>query len=151
MTNGYKYSYIIQDKSLGLRYRSSAYYNAAFFLWPCQKHYLKAYIISPNKTCRNKVSIVEKQYTIVDAKNKLPSLIHYVETGQTVKLTRYGKPVAVLLSIKDYKRLSRKREGYWRALTSLRNQLASEHIFSDSGDFENLRDPSSGREIEFGR
>jgi antitoxin Phd len=55
---------------------------------------------------------VEKQYTIVDAKNKLPSLIHYVETGQTVKLTRYGKPVAVLLSIKDYKRLSRKREGY---------------------------------------
>jgi hypothetical protein len=29
--------------------------------------------------------------------------------------------------------------------------LASEHIFSDSSDFENLRDPSSGREIEFGR
>ena len=55
---------------------------------------------------------MEKQYTIVDAKNKLPSFIHYVETGQTVKLTRYGKPVAVLLSIKDYKRLSRKREGY---------------------------------------
>ncbi len=87
---------------------------------------------------------MENQYTIVDAKNKLPSLIIYVETGQTVKLTRYGKPVAVLLSIKDYKRLSRKREGYWRALTSYRNQLARERIFSGSGDFENFRDHSPG-------
>jgi len=82
---------------------------------------------------------MENQYTIVDAKNKLSSLIHYVETGQTVKLTRYGKPVAVLLSIKDYKRLSRKREGYWHALMSLRNQLTTERIFSDSGDFESNR------------
>jgi predicted nucleic acid-binding protein len=38
---------------------------------------------------------MENQYTIVDAKNKLPSIIHYVETGQTVKLTRYGQIAAV--------------------------------------------------------
>jgi len=82
---------------------------------------------------------MENQYTIVDAKNKLPSLIHYVETGQTVKLTRYGKPVVVLLSIKNYKRLSRKREGYWSALMSLRNQLITEGVFRDSGDFESNR------------
>ena len=85
------------------------------------------------------MNIIENQYTVVDAKNKLLSLIRYVETGQTVKLTRYGKTVAVLLSIKDYKRLSRKREGYWRALTSFRNQLARERIFSASGDFESNR------------
>jgi prevent-host-death family protein len=85
------------------------------------------------------VNIIENQYTVVDAKNKLLSLIRYVETGQTVKLTRYGKTVAVLLSIKDYKRLRQKREGYWNALMSLRNQLTSECVFSDSGDFESNR------------
>jgi prevent-host-death family protein len=40
---------------------------------------------------------MEKQYAIVDAKNKLPSLIHSVETGQAVKLTRHGKPAAGIL------------------------------------------------------
>ena len=49
---------------------------------------------------------MEEQYTIADAKNKLPSLIHSVETGQAVKLTQHGRPVAVLLSIKDYQRLN---------------------------------------------
>jgi prevent-host-death family protein len=91
---------------------------------------------------------VEKQYTIADAKNKLPSLIHSVETGQGVKLTRHGKPVAVLLSIKDYERLSRKREGYWHALSSFRSHLEREHVLIGSGDFESLRDKSSGREVE---
>lgn len=91
---------------------------------------------------------MEKQYAIVDAKNKLPSLIHSVETGQAVKLTRHGKPVAVLLSIKDYERLSRKREGYWRALSFFRSHMERERVLLSSGDFENLRDNSSGREVE---
>jgi prevent-host-death family protein len=91
---------------------------------------------------------MEKQYTIVDAKNKLPSLIHFVETEQPVKLTRHGKPVAVLLSIKDYERLSRKRKGYWRALSSFRSLMDREGLLLDSDVFENLRDRSSGRALE---
>lgn len=91
---------------------------------------------------------MDKQYTIADAKNKLPSLIHSVETGQEVKLTRHGKPVAVLLSIKDYERLSRKREGYWHALSSFRSHLERENVLIGSEDFESLRDKSSGREVE---
>jgi prevent-host-death family protein len=91
---------------------------------------------------------MEKRYAIVDAKNKLPALVHSVETGQPVKLTRHGKPVAVLLSIKDYERLSCKREGYWRALRSFRSLMESERVFLGSRDFENLRDNSSGREVE---
>jgi len=91
---------------------------------------------------------MEKQYAIVDANNKLLSLIHSVETGQAVKLTRHGKVVAVLLSIKDYERLSRKRGGYWRALSSLRSQMERERIFSEIGHFENFRDYSSGRGVE---
>jgi antitoxin Phd len=92
--------------------------------------------------------MMEKQYAIADAKNKLPALIHSVETGQAVKLTRHGKPVAVLLSIKDYDRLSRKREGYWRALSFFRSHAEKEGVLISNGDFENLRDNSSGREVD---
>ena len=92
---------------------------------------------------------MEDQYTIVDAKNKLPSIIHSVETGQAVKLTRHGRPVAVLLSIKDYQRLSRKKAGYWSALNSLRKQMEKESLFFTEKDFENIRDNSSGREADF--
>jgi hypothetical protein len=35
----------IGDNAFGLRYRSPRYYDTASSLWPCQKHYLKAYII----------------------------------------------------------------------------------------------------------
>jgi prevent-host-death family protein len=94
---------------------------------------------------------MEKQYAIADAKNKLPALIHSAETGKAIKLTRHGKTVAVLLSIKEYERLSRKRGGYWPALSALRDRMERERVFSENGDLENLRDLSTGREVGLGR
>jgi antitoxin Phd len=91
---------------------------------------------------------MEEQFTIADAKNKLPSIIHAVETGQAVKLTRHGKPVAVLLSIKEYQRLNRKKEGYWRALHSFRKHMEEEDVFITEEDFDGARDNSSGREVD---
>jgi prevent-host-death family protein len=94
---------------------------------------------------------MEKQYTIVDAKNKLPALIHSAESGQEIKLTRHGKTVAVLLSIKDYERMKRKREGYWQALNSFRSRFEKEHVLIGSEEFDGLRDKSPGREVELWR
>jgi prevent-host-death family protein len=39
-----------------------------------------------------------RQVSIAEAKNRLPAIVHQVEKGSGVQLTRYGKPVAVLLS-----------------------------------------------------
>lgn len=91
---------------------------------------------------------MEEQYTIADAKNKLPSLIHSVETGQPVKLTRHGRPVAILLSIKDYQRLNRKRGGYWSALNSLRKHMEKKGVVVTGEEFEDVRDDSTGREVD---
>ena len=46
---------------------------------------------------------MERQFTIAEAKSRLPAIIHSVEDGPSVKLTRHGKPVAVLLSIHEYR------------------------------------------------
>jgi prevent-host-death family protein len=95
-----------------------------------------------------KVKIMEERYSIANAKNKLPSLIHSVEAGRPVKLTRHGKPVAVLLSIKDYERMNREKTGYWRSLNSWRKRTEDEGIVFTGEDFEGLRDNSPGREVE---
>jgi antitoxin Phd len=91
---------------------------------------------------------VEAQYTIAEAKNKLPSIIHSVEKGGPVKLTRHGRPVAVLLSIRQYETLSGERKGYWEALSSFRNHMEKEDIQISDADFEGLRDNSRGRGVE---
>jgi prevent-host-death family protein len=91
---------------------------------------------------------METRYTIAEARNKLPAIVHSVETGPPVRLTRHGRPVAVLLSIRQYERLSRQKEGYWSALKSFRELMEKEDIRITDEDFDGLRDDSRGREVE---
>lgn len=91
---------------------------------------------------------MEKRYTIAEAKSNLPAIIHKVEDGPSVKLTRHGKPVAVLLSIREYEQLAKNKMGFWSALTKFRNILEKENISITDLDFEDLRDTSTGRERE---
>jgi len=91
---------------------------------------------------------MEKRYSIAEAKSKLPAIIHSVEEGPLVKLTRHGKPVAVLLSIREYKQLSCKKEGFWNALTKFRKAVKKADIEITDADFKLLRDTSMGRESE---
>ena len=92
---------------------------------------------------------MQKQFSIAEAKNKLPSIIHYVEKGPFVKLTRRGKPVAVLLSVQEYERLTRKHSGFWRALLAFRQSMLDKEILISDMDFDGLRDRFAGREVEF--
>lgn len=91
---------------------------------------------------------MEKQFSIAEAKNKLPAIVHSVEEETFVKLTRHGKPVAVLISIREFERLTRRKEGFWNALTEFRQDLMKENIKITDTDFEGLRDRSLGREYE---
>lgn len=64
-----------------------------------------------------------EEFSIAEAKNRLPAIVHDVETGAPVKLTRYGKPVAILLSIKAYENLRKGGKGFWKTLSELRKDL----------------------------
>ncbi|MBW2741017.1 MAG: type II toxin-antitoxin system Phd/YefM family antitoxin [Deltaproteobacteria bacterium] len=92
---------------------------------------------------------MQKQFSIAEAKNRLPTIIHYVEKGPYIKLTRRGKPVAVLLSIQEYERLSRKYAGFWSAISEFRKKIDDEGIEISDKNFKGLRDLSAGREVEF--
>ena len=89
---------------------------------------------------------MNKQFSIAEAKNRLPALVHSTDEGVAIELTRRGKPVAVLISIRDYERLTRQQEGFWSALESFRRRQpeSQESVITDA-DFSGLRDRSPGR------
>jgi prevent-host-death family protein len=91
---------------------------------------------------------MQKQYPIAEAKNKLPSIVHDVEEGSIVQFTRRGRPVAVLLSLDDYERLSRQKNGFWAALQAFRSSMLQYgDVVIDDSDFKGLRDTDPGRKM----
>jgi len=60
---------------------------------------------------------VEKDYTIAEAKQDLPAIVHEVERTGRARITRRGRPVVVMLSISELQRLeSARREPDWEVL-----------------------------------
>ena len=51
------------------------------------------------------IGVNMQSFSIADARSQLPTIIHTVEKGDVTQLTRRGKPVAVLLSLKEYESL----------------------------------------------
>lgn len=90
---------------------------------------------------------MSKSYSIAEAKNQLSRLVHEAEDAGRVELTRRGRPVAVVLSLGEYRRLQQgSRRTVSMAIDDLRSALDDEGGYGD-GDFEGLRDESSGREV----
>ena len=91
---------------------------------------------------------MEKIFSIAKAKDKLPSIIHEVEDGASVRLTRYGRPVAIIMSIEEYEQSVVRENDFWDELMSFRNSLKKSGIMISDSDFEDLRDCSAGRDPE---
>lgn len=91
-----------------------------------------------------------KQYSIADAKNQLSGIVHDVEAGEPVKLTRRGKPVAVLMSEAEYERLTAKgKPDLWEAIQAFRLEHDLGALDFTDADFEGLRDNSPAREFQW--
>jgi antitoxin Phd len=88
------------------------------------------------------------QVSIAEARNHLPRLVQQAEAGETVQITRRGRLVAVLLSQEEYGRLRGERMGFMDFLDQWRAEaMKGDSGFADDGDFENLRDNTSRREV----
>lgn len=94
-----------------------------------------------------------KEATIRDAKSKLSSLVHEVEKGQAVRLTRRGKPVAVLVSDREYERMKAAREprhDFMRFLQGWRREMIAKGLpFASDEEMAGARDRNPAREFSF--
>jgi PTS system cellobiose-specific IIB component len=90
--------------------------------------------------------MANKRYTIIQAAHELPNLLHFVEEGQAIELTRNGKPIAVLVSVAEYRSMPSSQAGdFWQALQQFRQQYAADLPALDEV-FTDLRDPHPGRD-----
>jgi len=88
-----------------------------------------------------------KRYSIADARNNLPGILHAIETGDPVELTRRGKPIAVLMALPDFERLRGERRGFMAAYQDFLRRhpdFASDAIEPEEW-LQGARDPSTGR------
>jgi antitoxin Phd len=86
--------------------------------------------------------------TIAQARDQLPALVHQVERGRAVRLTRRGKAVAVLLSLREYERLLARKPDFVTAMDEFRgaHDLSSLDV---EAVFAGVRDKSPGREVKW--
>ena len=88
-----------------------------------------------------------REFSIAEARNQLPALVHSVESGPPVRLTRRGKPVAVLVSAEEYERLRPRGPDLWQAIDAFRQRTDLTDLDVDE-IFQGVRDPSPGREVK---
>ena len=91
-----------------------------------------------------------KKYSIVEARANFATVVHEAEKGTQVELTRRGKPVAVLMGVEDFERLSTGRPSFWQAYEEFRQRVDLSEEGVNSGEvFGDVRDPSPGRDFNW--
>jgi prevent-host-death family protein len=89
------------------------------------------------------------RYSIAEARDKLAGIVHDVEEGEPVQLTRRGRPVAILLSVAEFERLSGRGASFVERLIWLRERERLDELGADLSVFEDTREREPGREFEW--
>ena len=95
-----------------------------------------------------KINLNAYEFSIAEARRTFPSLVRDAENGRAVRLTRRGKPVALLIGQREFERL----------VSARRDFVAAYEEFSKSHDLEDLnidpdevfgdsRNQSAGRDV----
>lgn len=89
--------------------------------------------------------------SVADAKAHLARLLHEVESGEPVHITRRGRAVAVLVSETEYARLQQSADSknFWAQIEEMRADSSFEAIDYSPEELSELRAKSSGREFSW--
>jgi prevent-host-death family protein len=90
------------------------------------------------------------QYSIAQARDRFTQLVHEVEQGNTVEVTRRGKRVAVLVSAEEYDRWHQPNQDFWQSVLAWREEFGLDDRKEDDEDLkfetimDNVRKESTG-------
>lgn len=92
-----------------------------------------------------------ERYSIAEARQMLPRLVHRVEAGKPVEITRRGKPVAALVSLEAYARLGNaSRRHLGDVIRDLRKEIErNPELALEPEDWLPPRDRSPGPEFHW--
>ena len=92
-----------------------------------------------------------RKVSVTQARDTLTRLIREVEDGETVHITRRGKPVAVLVSKDEYDRLEsgKPRQNFWQGIQDWRFQAGFDWPELTRDEVDGWRDRRPPREPEW--
>lgn len=88
-----------------------------------------------------------KRYSIAEARANLPSIVDQAETGQQIELTRRGKPVAVVVSLRELERLRGERLPFAEAYRRFLKTHSPREVGVEEGFVDSIRDREPGRKV----
>jgi prevent-host-death family protein len=91
-----------------------------------------------------------RTYSISEAKNRLFELVRTIEQGETIQITRRGKPVAVLHPVPKDEALKTGKVDFWEAYLAFRQKYELEELDLDPDViFADVRDRSAPTEARW--
>jgi prevent-host-death family protein len=91
--------------------------------------------------------VMSQRYSIAEARSRLPRIVDQAEAGVDVELTRRGRPVAVLVSCREFERLRGKRLHFRDAYKKFLKTHSLEEIGLDDDFAATARDRITGRKV----
>jgi prevent-host-death family protein len=90
-----------------------------------------------------------QRYSLAEAKNRLTAIVRDVENRALVELTRRGKPVAVILSIEEYRQLTEGSRSFIDAYEQFRQTFDLEALGLGPELFAGMRQVEVAPEVEW--
>lgn len=90
-----------------------------------------------------------QSFSIAEARHDLAAVVHQLEHQPRIQLTRRGKPVAVLLSLREYDRLTAGTQDFWSTFAAFTANVDLPNLAIDPQLFTEGRDRSTGREMNW--
>jgi prevent-host-death family protein len=88
-----------------------------------------------------------QQYSVAEARSSLPTIIDQAEAGLKIELTRRGKPVAVVVSLRQFERLRGDRPRFGDAYRTFLKKHSLEEVGLEDGFAATGREKGVGREV----
>ena len=86
------------------------------------------------------------RYSIADARTSLSTIVDQAEAGDPVELTRRGRPVAVVMSLRDYERMRGGRRPFGDAYRAFLEKHTTRETDADAV-FRRVRSREPGRKV----
>jgi len=90
---------------------------------------------------------MSKRYSIAEARSSLPTIVDQAEAGQEIEFTRRGKPVAVVLSLRQLATLRGQRTGFGDAYRRFLALRPIGDIGLEEDHFTSTRERGEGRTV----
>jgi prevent-host-death family protein len=90
---------------------------------------------------------MSNQYSLIQAQAQLTKIIHDVENGSPVEITRDDKPVAIVISIDESNRLFGVNSSFWKSLEKFHQEIELVEAEMAPEIFDRVRDKGQEREI----